>query len=118
MIVWTVKLIQSFRHAVSGIGWAFKTQRHLKIHAVATVAVIGVGILAQLAAWKWCSLSLCIGLVWMAELFNTALEVLCDRVTREQDDFIKRVKDVSAGAVLITALTSVAIAVIIFYTPN
>lgn len=108
------RLIQSFRHALNGIGWALKSQRHLRIHALAMLMVITLGLIASLAAWEWCGIILCIGMVWMAELFNTALEILCDRITRQQDDLIKRAKDVSAGAVLVTALAATVIAIIIF----
>ena len=50
----------------------------------------------------------------MAELFNTALEILCDRVTSAHDEQIRRVKDAAAGAVLVAAIMSVIVAVIVF----
>lgn len=114
MTAWVAKLVQGFGHAFHGIGWALKTQCHLRIHLLATVSVIMLGVIRQIVTWEWCVIFLCIGLVWMAELFNTALEVLCDRVTREKDESIKRVKDVAAGAVLVTAMISIAVAILIF----
>jgi diacylglycerol kinase (ATP) len=63
---------------------------------------------------KWCAVLGCIALVWVAELLNTALEVLCDRVSREQDESIRRIKDVAAGAVLIAAIISVIVSAMVF----
>lgn len=107
-------LFSSFRCAFSGILWALKTQRKLRIHAAATVVVILLGLAANLQAWKWCALWACIALVWMAELFNTALEALCDRLVPGQDEAVRRVKDAAAGAVLVTAIVSVIVAAIVF----
>lgn len=107
-------LFRSFCHAFSGIRWALRTQRNLRIHATATLVVIAAGFVCNLPDWKWCAVLGCISLVWMAELMNTAIEHLCDRVTKEQDESVRRVKDVAAGAVLVTAIISVVVAVLVF----
>ena len=107
-------LLRSFRCAFSGIGWALRTQRNLRIHALATVLVIALGLVANIAAWEWCAVLGCIALVWAAELLNSALEVLCDRITTEPDEHIRRAKDAAAGAVLICAIISVVVAAIVF----
>jgi len=57
---------------------------------------------------------LCIGMVWMAEALDTAIEFLADEVTLERRDRIGKGKDVAAGGVLITALISVAVAALVF----
>lgn len=114
MIAWSQKLLRCFQYALSGIKYALRTQPNLQIHLVATLAVITLGFIVHLPLWKWAALTLCITLVWMAELFNTALEKLCDRVTLEKDESIRRVKDISAGAVLVTAIAALVMAVLIF----
>ncbi len=53
-------------------------------------------------------------MVLSAELFNTAIEQFADKLHPEQDDKIGRVKDLAAAAVFVTAITSVAIAVVVF----
>lgn len=116
MVAWLYAVLLSFRHAISGIAWALGTQRNLQIHLAATALVITFGLVAKLASWKWCCLGFSIAFVWMAELFNTAFEILCDRVTTEKDEHIRRVKDVAAGAVLITAICAAFIALMIFLT--
>lgn len=111
---WLGGVLRSFRCAGTGIGWAWRSQRNLRIQAVAAIAVIAAGLSFQIAPWEWCALVLSMGLVGMAELLNTALEILCDRVTRETDATIRRAKDAAAGGVLIAAVASLAVGVIIF----
>ncbi len=113
MIPWLQKVLLSFTYAWAGISWAMRTQRNLQIHAAATAGVLVLGCLRQVSAIEWCVLFLCIGLVWMAELFNTALEVLCDRVRQEHDERIRRVKDTAAGAVLVAAVTAAIVGIIV-----
>lgn len=109
------RLLRSFRCAFSGLGWALRTQANLRIHAAATLTVITLGLIDSLAAWEWCAILGCIALVWCAELFNTALEILCDRVTTEPDEHIRRAKDAAAGAVLVCAIFSVIVALWVFF---
>lgn len=107
-------LLRSFRCAFAGIAWALSTQRNLRIHAVATAAVVVLGFVRNIADWEWCAILLCVALVWAAELLNSALEVLCDRVTMQQDQHIRLVKDAAAGAVLVCAIISAVVAAIVF----
>lgn len=107
-------LLRSFRCAFSGIGWALRTQRNLRIHALATVLVTALGLVDNITAWEWCAVLGCIALVWAAELLNSALEILCDRITTEPDEHIRLAKDAAAGAVLICAIISVIVAAFVF----
>ena len=53
--------------------------------------------------------------VLVTEIFNTALERLCDTVTKEYSANIKFIKDISAGAVLLAAISAVAIAFVMLF---
>ncbi|TDU64654.1 diacylglycerol kinase (ATP) [Prosthecobacter fusiformis] len=114
MISWLAKLLNSFHHAIQGIWYALRTQRNMRIHMAATIASIVLGLYQGLHSWEWCCLCITIALVWMAEIFNSAMECLCDRITTEEDPQIAKIKDMSAGAVLIMALSAVGVAFIIF----
>ena len=57
---------------------------------------------------------ICAGIVYSAEMFNTAIEHLCDRITIQQDYDIKLVKDMSAGAVLFTCVIAVLVATLVY----
>jgi diacylglycerol kinase (ATP) len=104
----------SFRFAFDGLMQFFKTQHNAVIHLASTVAVIALSIIVQLALVKFLFVVIAIGLVWMAELFNTAIEKLCDMVCPEQDPRIKFIKDVSAAAVLVAAIIAIITGCIIF----
>jgi len=104
----------SFRFAFDGLIQFFKTQHNAIIHLVATLAVIALSVIVQLQLVKFLFVVIAIGLVWMAELFNTAIEKLCDMVCPEQHPQIKFIKDVSAAAVLVTAIIAIITGCIIF----
>ncbi len=111
---WFASVLRSFGPALAGLAWALKTQRNLQVHAMAAVLVVSLGFWLRLADWEWCVVLLATGLVWVAELLNTALEVLADRVTKEREDSIRRVKDTAAAAVLMAALAAVAVGLVVF----
>jgi diacylglycerol kinase len=106
--------VKSFGYAFNGLKILLLTQPHARLHAIATVIVLIAGKILQLGLWEWVAILLCIGMVWMAEALNTALEFLADEVSLEKRDRIGNAKDVAAGGVLITAMISIAVAVIVF----
>jgi diacylglycerol kinase len=106
--------VKSFGYAFNGLKILLLTQPHARLHAIATVVVLIAGKILQLGQWEWVAILLCIGMVWMAEALNTALEFLADEVSLEKRDRIGNAKDVAAGGVLITAMISITVAVIVF----
>jgi diacylglycerol kinase (ATP) len=105
--------LQSFRYAVAGLGTLLRTQHNAWIHAAATLLVIGTALYFEINAYEWLWLVLAMVLVWMAEAFNTALELLADAVTRERHPLIGQAKDVAAGAVLVAAIGALIIGVLV-----
>lgn len=105
---------KSFHFAFDGLFYFFKTQHNAILHAIATLGVIVLGFISNLPPMKWLFIVGAIGLVWMAELFNTAVEKLCDMVCPQQDPRIKFIKDTAAAAVLVAAAVAIATACIIF----
>ena len=105
---------KSFLFAFHGLYRFFSTQHNAILHAIATGVVIVLSLLIKLPLSKFLFIMIAISLVWMAELFNTAIEQLCDMVCPQQHPQIKFIKDVSAAAVLITAVMAVITACIIF----
>ena len=87
---------------------------NFKIHLLAIMAVLLAGWYVQLAIADWLWIILAVGLVLVAELLNTAIEVLVDLVSPEYNAMAGKVKDIAAGAVLVAALISVCIGAVIF----
>jgi diacylglycerol kinase (ATP) len=114
MIDYLSARIRSFGYAIKGIMTLIGTQPHAHLHLLATVVVTGAGVYLHLRRWEWVAILLCIGMVWMAEALNTAIEFLADEVTLERRDRIGKAKDVAAGGVLIVAIISVAVAALVF----
>lgn len=108
------RLVRSFRYAGEGIAALFAHEANAKIHLCAAICVIIAGFVFRISSVEWCIISLCIGGVFMAEGFNTAIEKLCDKVSPERDPLIKVAKDVSAGAVLLFVFAAIACGLIIF----
>lgn len=104
----------SFKYAFTGIWTALTTQLNLRIHFVVGSIVLLSSVYFQLNVTEILVLILTIALVMVTEMVNTSLEFLADGVTLEHHDYIKHAKDVSAGAVLLSALFAALIAAIIF----
>jgi diacylglycerol kinase (ATP) len=110
----TRAFLQSFGHAFRGIVFGLLTQRNVLIHALASFVVIVLGFVLQIERWEWCAILISCGLVWAAELLNTAIERLADRVTLEREEAIRVVKDAAAGAVLAASIAAAAVGAVVF----
>lgn len=114
MLRWMVALYRSFGPAFAGLWHALKTQRNLQVHAAASVVVVLLGLTLKIATWEWCMVTLATGSVWTAELLNSAIEALADRVSMQREEAIRRVKDFAAAAVLVAAGAASVIGLIVF----
>lgn len=104
---------QSFIFAAKGVKYSLVSQRNMKIHLLATVIVMGAGIYFSLELWEWCLIVFAIGLVWVAEIFNTALEEMIDLVSPHYNVRAGNAKNLAAGAVLIAAINAFVIGVLV-----
>lgn len=92
--------------AINGIRTTFQREASFRYQTLAAIAVLFAGSLLQVAPIWWALLLLTIGGVLSAELINTALENLMDRVHPQEHPSIKIAKDCAAGAVLVFSLIS------------
>lgn len=107
-------LYKSFGYALEGIFAGIKKERNMKIHCIAMITVIILGLFVQLSAIEWCICFLLFAIILALELVNTAVEATIDLVTEEQKALAKLAKDTAAGAVLIAAIMAVIIGGILF----
>jgi diacylglycerol kinase (ATP) len=105
--------IRSFKFAFLGIWTLLKSQHNAWVHACATVAVISIGFYFGISPVEWCLLVLALMAVWTAEAFNTAIEFLADVASPGFHPLVKHSKDISAGAVLISAIGAVVIGLLV-----
>jgi len=109
-----VKRGQSFTHAWRGIGVCLKSTHNAWIHIVIFLFAIFLGIFFHITKIEWLFVLLASGFVFTAETFNTAIEIDIDLTSPDHHPFARDTKDVSAGAVLISAITAFIIGAIIF----
>ncbi len=109
--------LQSIRFALNGWKYALQTQRNTWVHAVTSLGVIALALWLRLAPTEWALLVLTMALVWATEFINTALEALTDLIQPEEHPLAKISKDVSAAAVLLTAIAAVVIGLLILGPP-
>lgn len=107
-------ILNSFKYAFDGIKTALKTERNMKIHITIMILVIIAGIILKISKLEWIICVILFTMVILSELFNTAVETVVDMITAQKNEKAKIAKDVSAGAVLISAIGSAIIGLIIF----
>jgi diacylglycerol kinase len=107
-------LIEAFSYAGAGIGYLMRSQRNARIHLALTVMAILLGLWLKISFVEWAVLSLTVGLVFLAEAFNTAIEATVDLASPTNHPLAKIAKDTAAGGVLLAAMMAVAVAVFLF----
>jgi diacylglycerol kinase len=108
------KRIRSFGFAFQGLKTLLREEPNARIHIVAAICVIILGFLLKISAGEWIAVIFAIGFVITTEIINSAIENIADFISPEKNDKIKKVKDLAAAAVLISAITALIIGVIIF----
>ncbi|WP_423190554.1 diacylglycerol kinase family protein [Alkalibacterium sp. f15] len=107
------KYRDSFRYASWGVKTAFKEERNMRTHVMSGLFVFGLSLFLGLTRDEWLWLLLVSYLVFVMELINTVVENVVDLVTEEYHPIAKKVKDMAAAVVLVTAVFAVVIGTII-----
>jgi len=107
-------LVESFNSAIEGFIFVFKSQRNMRLHFVIGITAIILGIFLNFTYIELIILCLTIAFVLFAEMFNTAIEHTIDLVKEEFHPLARIVKDICAGAVLLSALAAVVVGYMLF----
>lgn len=107
-------ILKSQMHAFEGIFSIVKNERNFRIQIVVAILVVILSFMLQISHQDWIAVAFLITLVLISEAFNSVIEAVCDTVSQEYRVNIKYAKDVSAGAVLVSAILSVILGLIIF----
>jgi len=107
--------IESFNNAINGIIYTIRNERNIKFHIAAGVLVLILSFFYRLTKIELLVVCLTIAFVIVCELINTAIEVLVDSFVHVYHPKAKVIKDVAAGAVLISAFSSLIVAYFIFF---
>jgi diacylglycerol kinase (ATP) len=104
----------SFRFALNGLLSLLKNEHNSRIHLVAAIVAITMGIIVKLDHYEWSLLIIVTGIVFLSELLNSSIESLADLIDPDWNELIMRAKDYSAAAVLISAIVAIAVGCLIF----
>lgn len=104
----------SFKFAFNGLKAFFKNEHNSWIHACAAIFCIIAGFYFKITVTEWCLLVFAIGLVFIAEIINSAIENAVDLFSMQYSKKAESAKDMAAAGVLTAAIVSVIIGIIIF----
>lgn len=107
---WLGKFYDAFR----GLAVAVGTQSSFGPHLGAAAAAVALAAWLEVSVAEWCVVTLGIGLVLMAEVFNTSIEAMAKTFDRYPDDNLRDALDIASGAVFMAVLTAVVLGAIVF----
>ena len=107
-------IVESFNSAVEGFLYVIKTQKNMRVHFLAAVAILLIAIYLHIPADQVLILCGTISLVLILEMLNTATEHTIDMLTQDYHPLARVIKDIMAGAVLISAINAFVIGYLIF----
>lgn len=105
---------ESLKHAIDGLVCLFQEEKNMWIHTLVAIFVVAFGFVVQLNHIEWLLVVLCIVAVIASEIMNTLIERMMNRISTEYDEQIKKIKDISAGFVLLVSIGSVIVGLLIF----
>jgi diacylglycerol kinase len=109
-----MQLRKGFGYAFEGVRLAWREELNFKIEVGCAALAIALAIAVGLPATEFALVALAIGIVLAAEVFNTSIEELCDKLETDHDPRIAKIKDLAAAAVLIASATALVVGLFIF----
>jgi len=107
---WRVKFHEAFR----GVKLGVRGHSSFSVHFFCAVLVLAACVALECRLWEWCVILMCIGGVFVAELFNSAIETLFHGLDAETKSRWNGSLDIAAGAVLTASLFATLIGAIVF----
>jgi len=108
------KHIASFKAAFNGIYIALKSEWNLRFHFFIAIIVITLATILKFSILEFSVLFLTIGIVISIEMVNTSIEEICNYIQPEKHELIKKIKDISAGAVLFSSIIAIIVGMALF----
>lgn len=105
---------RKFRDAFRGVKVGIRGQSSFRWHFFAAAAVVAAAVALRVSRSEWCLLLLCITVVLVAEMFNSALESMAKAITGESDPHLGNSLDIGSAAVLLASLGASLVGAVIF----
>ncbi len=108
------KKLIGFSFAFNGIKEIMKSERNFRIHLITTFIIVLMGLFFNIKPYEWIAICLVVSLVLILEMINSAIERIMDFLSPDRHTIVGQIKDITAGSVLVAAITSAVIGAIIF----
>lgn len=108
------KRSKSALYALNGLKVLFLEEHNSRIHIAIVIVVVTAGFLLKISNTEWLVICILIALVFSLEIINSAIENICDYISPQWNEVIKKVKDLAAAAVFVSSVISVICGAIIF----
>lgn len=109
------RFLKSFTDAGKGLGHVFRSEQNFRIQSVLGILVLVASFIFPLLVWERILVILLVLLVLLIEILNTVFEYFSDLLKPRLNHYIGVIKDVMAGAVLLTSLVAMVVGLMIFY---
>ena len=109
-----MRFFKSARHALNGLSAVLKTEPNFFVQAIIFLIMIGLGLFFRVNQTEWVVIVFSAVLVLILEIINTSIEKILDLLKPRLDDRVGLIKDMMAGAVLLSALAALVIGLLIF----
>jgi diacylglycerol kinase (ATP) len=106
--------LATFKFAWQGVRYFFDTELKATLHLIAAILATGLGIFLKISATEWMMIVFAIGIVFIAEIANTAIELMVDLITKDQNRVAGIIKDLAAAAVLAASATALVVGLIVY----
>jgi diacylglycerol kinase (ATP) len=111
-------IVDSFNSAIEGFLFVVKTQRNMRIHFLFAMFVVLLGIYLNFSRVELILLLFAAGLVLITEMINTAMELAINYVEPDHSEWVKIVKDITAGSVLASSIIAFVVGYLLFFRNN
>jgi len=108
------RLIKSFTYAFKGLKKIFREEQNLRVQSIVAIITIALGFIFKIKALEWCLIILVIVLVILMETINSAVERLADVLKPRIHEYVMEMKDIMAGAVMLSSILAIIVGLIIF----
>ncbi|HMB65812.1 MAG TPA: diacylglycerol kinase family protein [Patescibacteria group bacterium] len=108
------RLIKSFLYAFKGLSKTWREEKNLQVQSLAALLILVLAFYLRISSGEWLAVIFAIALVLTMEMINSAVERITDVLKPRINGYVKEIKDIMAGAVMLASVTALIIGLIVF----
>lgn len=107
-------LLQTMKNSINGLVSYAKEGKSIIIYILGVIFETIMGFVYNINGLEWILIICILGIILAVELLNTAIENVCDAITKDYNNYIKVAKDCGSAATFIVTLVAIILNIIIF----